>query len=247
MGWNAWPLPKPLIATLPSARMADDNSDMHPKLLSSAVATNRPAVPVVGIIGGIGSGKSSVARWVAEHHSGRVIDADQLGHLVLKDPAIIASLSAAFGSSILTPQGEIDRKSLASLVFGEEASQEDARRQLEQIVHPAIRRAMEQRLAEIDPQTDQLVLLDAAVLLEAGWSDICDAILFIDTPLETRRKRVARQRGWSPEELERRERSQWSLERKQAAATAVLPNTGDIVTTGTAVWNTLRRLFTKLS
>jgi len=196
----------------------------------------------VGIIGGIGSGKSTVARWIAEQHPVRVIDADQVGHHVLKEPAIIATLQREFGPTILNAQGQIDRQALAQRVFGHGEAQRVAREKLEQIVHPAIRAAIEQQLAQVDPATHQAVLLDAAVLLEAGWSDICDLILYIDTPAEVRQARVARQRGWSAEELAAREASQWPLDRKQQAADAVLLNTGNLAEVGTQAWQVLQRM-----
>lgn len=234
-------------ASLSSPGIVDDNAAMTTDPLPTASANSRHAVPVVGIIGGIGSGKSTISRWISEHHPVLVIDADMVGHRVLLEPQIIAALQATFGPRILNDHGQVDRNTLAQLVFGHGDAQRESRRKLEQIAHPAIRAAIEQQLAQIDPATYQAVLLDAAVLLEAGWADVCDAILYIDTPTEIRQARVATQRGWSVAELASREASQWPLDRKKQAAQAVIPNDGDVAMTGTNAWGVLRKLFTNLT
>lgn len=220
---------------------------MHRNFPATRRSVTHCPVPVVGIIGGIGSGKSTISRWVAEHHHALVVDADQLGHEVLRLTAVQAALVQAFGSQILDAHGQIDRQRLAAVVFGASEQQLTARHQLERIVHPAIRARMEEQLSTVNPEIHQVVLLDAAVLLEAGWADACDAILFIDTPAELRQQRILAQRHWSAEDLSAREASQWSLERKQAAADMVIGNRGDIADTGLAVWSAIRTLFTGLT
>ncbi len=189
-------------------------------------------VPVVGIVGGIGSGKSSVARWVAEREPWLQIDADKVGHAVLEQPEVRRQLVAAFGPEILGETGSIDRRRLAMQVFGSDADRATARARLEAIVHPAIRQEIERKISGIDRQQFPGVLLDAAVLLEANWADVCNAIVFIDTPLADRQQRV-QARGWSAEELANREASQWPLDRKRACATISIPNTGAVSTAGT--------------
>lgn len=195
--------------------------------------------PVIGIIGGIGSGKSAVARWVAERHPVAVIDADHIGHEVLQQPAIKDRLREAFGVEIFDADGGVIRSALGRKVFGPTAEHQAARRQLESIVHPAIRQVIEQQLQSIDPNRYTAVLLDAAILLETGWADVCQDIIFIDTPLDQRQQRVA-SRGWSAEELAKREASQWPLDRKRSAASFVLSNSGSLDDAGQALWEFLR-------
>ncbi|MDZ4685974.1 MAG: dephospho-CoA kinase [Planctomycetaceae bacterium] len=199
------------------------------------------AVPVVGLIGGIGSGKSAVAKWVADRHPVLVIDADRLGHQALDLKSLRDQLRAAFGDDIFDNAGRIVRSALGRTVFGESEAQQSARRKLESIVHPEIRRAIEQQLRTLDASTHQYVLLDAAVMLETGWSNVCEEIVFIDTPEEQRRERVLA-RGWSADELARREASQWPLEQKRQAATQVIRNDGSLDDAGTALWEFLRNL-----
>lgn len=208
---------------------------------AGSVAPRLCPVPVVGVIGGVGSGKSAVAQWVAERHPVERVDADQLGHLVLQNPAIRAALAQAFGNGILTATGDIDRRRLAELVFGVSTGQQAARSRLEAIVHPAIRAEMERKLADIEPGRTDAVLLDAALLLEANWDNVCDAIVFIDTTPEQRAERVREQRQWSAQELADRESSQWPLSEKRARASLTIDNSGPLEDAGNRLWRYLEQ------
>lgn len=192
--------------------------------------------PIVGIVGGIGSGKSTVARWVAEHHPAAVIDADRIGHALLKDPRVQYELLTAFGPEIVDATGGVSRSALAARVFGTTPEQQAARAQLDGILHPAIRAEMLRQAAAVDPAKAQVILFDAAILLESGWRDVCRGVVFVDTPLARRQAWVAEHRGWTAEELSRREASQWPLDRKRAAADDVIANDSDVATAGTRLW-----------
>ncbi len=214
-----------------------------PPMASFSTSSKRIGpIPVVGVTGGIGSGKSSVARWVAERYPVLLVDADRLGHAALVIPEIKEQLRATFGAEIFDSSGQIDRRRLALLVFGELAEPSAARRRLEEIVHPEIRREMERQLTLIDPAVHSAVLLDAALLQEAGWDAVCDAVVFIDSPAEQRLARVREQRVWTQEELTARERSQWPLERKQSSATHTISNGGLVETAGRELWEILSAL-----
>lgn len=175
--------------------------------------------PVIALVGGIGAGKSAVAAALARR-GGRVIDADRLGHAALRDPAVRRAVLNRWPS--VAPTGEIDRHALGRIVFAESA----ARQELEGIVYPWIRQRVSAEIdaAKCDPSV-RFVVLDAAVILEAGWDAVWDKLLFVDAPREARLARVA-SRGWTPEELDRREASQWPLEKKRARADAVIDNSG---------------------
>ena len=120
---------------------------------------------IVGVVGGIGSGKSAVCRWVSNHDpSIRVIDADRDGHRALELPAVKQALQTAFGRDILGADGKLIRSAIASRVFGDSPESQDARRKLEAIVHPAIAKLRDDQLAELSSnRTIRAVLVDAGV------------------------------------------------------------------------------------
>jgi len=184
---------------------------------------------VIGLVGGVGSGKSHLARLLRDNHPIEIVEGDPAGHQVLTEPHIKDRLRKSFGSAVFTPAGEVDRRQLGRLVFGSAPEQLAARKQLEQIVHPQIAEILARQvaLACSHPQVEA-VLLDAALLLEAGWRDLCDVVVFIDTPLEQRVERVKNSRGWSRDELQRREASQFSVERKRKEAQYVVDNSGEV-------------------
>ena len=182
-------------------------------------------VPVIGLTGGIGSGKSAVARWLAERRNIRVIDGDAIGHEVLRHSDIKKRLHAEFGSGIFSADGDIDRRPLAALVFGASPEQRNVRRRLEEIVHPDIRRVISETISrETASHNIDVIILDAAVLLEAGWNDVCTAVVFVDSPLEARQKRVQQSRGWSGDDLQQRETSQMGLDEKKSHADLIISN-----------------------
>lgn len=184
------------------------------------------SVPLVGVMGGIGSGKSSVADAAAKLLRGVRLDADATGHRALKHPGIKRRLISAFGTGVLDAEGEIIRSHLAAAVFGPEPEALERRLLLNSIVHPWIRC---QHLAELHRLAlaggASVVLLDAAVLLEAHWGELCDLLVFVDAPRELRLQRVA-SRGWDAAELDRREASQFSLMEKRQRADLVIANHG---------------------
>jgi dephospho-CoA kinase len=179
--------------------------------------------PVVGIVGGIGSGKSLVAAELAAL-GGYSIDADQLGHEALRQTEIKSQVIERWGRGVVDERGEIKRRALGKIVFAEPAQ----RQALESLVFPWIERRIKEEVerAQSDPRCS-FVILDAAIMLETGWNRVCDKILFVDAPRATRLERLARQRGWSEEELSRREISQMPLEQKKKRADAAIANTGD--------------------
>jgi dephospho-CoA kinase len=157
-------------------------------------------VILIGIIGRIGAGKSTVARLLAEHGA-RVIDADRIAHEVLQDADVRRLLVERFGPGVimggLSPDAaDIDRKALAGIVFGPTAAHRRALAALEAIVHPRVHESMEALLVGIAGEerkggTEQVVVLDVPLLVRGGWLDRCDRIVVLECPDDVRRARIA--------------------------------------------------------
>ena len=179
----------------------------------------------MGILGGIGSGKSSVVRRIRSPRL-FIIDADKIGHNLLSDTQIQDSLRNQFGNGIFSEPTVVDRTRPAARVFGETTAHKTALIQLNQILHPPIRKQIRTQIQS--SHGAEAVVLDAALLLESGWQDECDWLIFVDTPTEKRQERVAVNRQWSAEELKKREDAQWSIARKKQLADFIVDNSGSI-------------------
>jgi dephospho-CoA kinase len=187
-------------------------------------------IPVVGLIGGIGSGKSVAASTLAGLGA-FVLDADAIGHVLLEQSPSRDRVLERFGEGILEPFGEfgvrrrIDRKALGGLVF----TSPGALRDLEAILHPAMRKTFEKAIARESRRARvPLVVLDAAILYEAGWDTLCDSVIFVDASPEARLARLEESRGWSAEGLTAREKVQGPLEEKRRQADHLIPNNGSL-------------------
>lgn len=180
---------------------------------------------VIGVTGGIASGKSLVAQQLGRLGAA-ILEADQIGHAVLRDPAVRAALRARWGAGILDAAGQIRRDVVAERVF---APPPDGPRELaflEQWTHPRIAARLHDRLRSLAQQGNvPAVVLDAALLYKAGWDTHCDIIIFVDADSDLRAAR-ARQRGWSDEQLRAREAAQPALAWQRAHAHVVLDNSG---------------------
>ncbi len=183
----------------------------------------RPAtkIPVIGLVGGIGSGKSLVAS-VLSSAGCTVADSDALVRKAYETADVRAQLQTWWGPGILNEAGQIDRAAVAAVVFRDPLE----RRRLEALIHPMVEAARRSLFRAAPPGTRALVI-DAPLLLEAGLGEECSQIWFVDAPETVRRTRVMADRGWSADELDRREAAQWSLDRKRAASHHVIRNDGD--------------------
>ncbi len=202
---------------------------------ASPITTETPArptrwkhgtTPVIGLIGGIGGGKSAASALLAERGA-VVIDADAVGHEVLDRSEIQKTLVERFGSGILAtePGAKVDRRALGKIVFADPS----ARRDLEGVVHPVMVQEFKRTIAASQDRPEiRFVVLDAAILLESGWDVLCDLVVYVDAPRSVRLARVQQRRGWSLADFEARESAQWSCELKERRADYVLPNMGDL-------------------
>ncbi len=183
---------------------------------------------IIGIIGGVGAGKSVVTRGIATQAHATVINADEVAHGVLRLRQIREQVETLLGPSVLDGTGELDRPSIAKAVFGDSEAQIANRKALEAIVHPEVRRQIKEQIAQLQANDPACwILLDIPLLLESGWDAACDRVLYVDTPDELRMS-IALKRGWAREDWERREASQLSLSEKRGSATDILVNDGSL-------------------
>ncbi len=180
------------------------------------------AMPVIGLVGGIGSGKSTVAR--AFEDLGCVVsDSDKSGAKALQSPGVVKELVSWWGEEILDESGAVDRKKVAQIVFRDP----EARKKLEGLVHPLIHKARHELIEKARKDGDiRAVIVDAPLLYEAGVDSECDAVVFLQTPKRMRVQRVSEGRGWDESELDRREKAQMGLEQKRDRADYVVANGG---------------------
>jgi len=184
--------------------------------------TDRATRPVIGLTGGIGAGKSEVARIFAELGC-IVVNSDDLARQALHQPEIRDQLRARWGDAIFDGRDNVDRSALAKVVFADPRE----RAALESIIHPWIEERRRATFAAAGPDIPALVI-DAPLLLEAGIDRECTHIIFVDCPRHIRLERVRRSRGWSAAELERREAAQFPLDRKRNRADTIIVNDGDL-------------------
>jgi dephospho-CoA kinase len=179
---------------------------------------------VIGLTGGIASGKSLVSQRLAELGA-VVIDADKLGHETYRQGTeTYRAVIDAFGRDVVGPDGEIDRRALGPKVFGDEA----ARRRLEGIVWPSIRRLAQERLDALRAQGTSVVVLEAAVLIEASWTDIVDEVWLVVASPETVRARLAERNGLTAEQSRARIGAQLTNEERRPHAQVIIENDGSL-------------------
>ena len=179
---------------------------------------------VVGLLGGVASGKSLVAAQLAQLGAG-VLDADRAGHEVLRLPQVEAVVRARWGDQVFGPDGRIDRSRLARIVFAANPEGSRQRKYLEQLTHPEIGRLLARQAAEFQAAGKPVAVLDAPLLMEAGWDKLCDKLIFVEAPAQARLDRAQR-RGWKEQDFQARQRAQHSLELKRQRADLIVDNSG---------------------
>jgi len=173
----------------------------------------------IGILGGIGSGKSTVARML-NARGAIVIDADRIGHAILNREDVRQRLADLLGQEIFAPDGSVDRKRVAQKVFGDP----NLLAAFNAIVHPPLLDEFKRQIDNAIARHAPAVVLDAALLLEWGLEHLCDHLLYVDASPRQREIRARSQRGWDAEELRRREANQMSAEKKKQLADTIIAN-----------------------
>ena len=178
---------------------------------------------IIGLTGGIGSGKSTVAWFLAELGV-VVIDADKVGHDLLRNPEIRQELVDAFGKHILDSSGEVDRSKLGRAVF----DNPEALEQLNQIIHPRMRTVIQGLLDDYRQQGVAVVVLEAALLVEAGSTSMADEVWVTVASEPVVLRRIEERSGLSEAEILARIRSQASAEERAKYADVIINNDGNL-------------------
>ncbi len=179
--------------------------------------------PIIGIAGGIGSGKTFVAQLFGELGC-LVISSDEQVRDAYRDPRVPATLREWWGDEVLTAAGEVNKRVVAAKVFGQPAERE----RLEKLLHPMVNAARDRLMAMAAGNPEVVAFVwDTPLLFETGLNARCDAVVFVDAPYPLRLARVAAARGWDERELARREKSQIPLDTKRKLSQYGIDNTAD--------------------
>jgi dephospho-CoA kinase len=199
--------------------------------------------PIIGLCGGIGSGKSAVAREFVRL-GGLLIDSDRLNHEVLRRPEVTETLRQWWGDEILGDDGSPDRGRVAKLIF-DDAEQ---KRRLESLVHPLIAGLREDMITRGtgDPKI-RAIILDSPLLLESNLDRLCHAVVFVEVSEAQRLERLRKLRGWDIQELRRRERWQLPLAEKRARSHYTIRNEGTIEQLGSQTQRVFERILAEHS
>lgn len=186
---------------------------------------------IVGLIGGIGSGKTHVAK-IFKGLGAKLIEADKIAYTVINHPQIKRTLLKWYGYYIIKKTGQVDRKKLAEVSF----NNFESIRRLNKLTHPYIKKEISNQLRQLNNnhklKETGVVVIDAPLLLETGLDKFCDYIVFIKTSYKIRLKRVLISRKWDSTEIKKREQYQIPLLRKQSKADFIINNnkSSDITT-----------------
>ena len=178
--------------------------------------------PIIGILGGIGSGKSTAAAEFAKLGC-KVIDADKIAHELLDEPSVKEKVVGLFGRSILNPEGKIDREKLAEVVFADA----DKLSLINEIIHPLVLQRAGELIKQYDCQKQvKAIVLDMPLLVEVGWDKRCDKLIFVDCEQKLRLDR-AKKLGFDKNQVKIRENFQISLDNKANLADNTIENNSD--------------------
>ena len=199
--------------------------------------------PIIGLCGGIGSGKSRVAAEF-ERLGCLVVDSDRLNHEVLREPDVAATLKSWWGQDVLDAEGLPDRRRVAEIVFADG----EAKRRLESLVYPLIARRRTAMITAVeDNPAFKAIVVDSPLLLESHLDRECDTLVFVNTDESRRLERLHRERGWTAEEVKRREGWQIPLVEKRSRATFVVENDGPVAQLRPQVADILRAIVAQRS
>jgi len=195
---------------------------MPSEWLSCLVVGATGKKPIIGILGGIGSGKTTVAAEFAKLGC-KVIDADKIAHELLDGPAVKAKIVGLFGRAILDSAGKIDREKLAEVVFADA----DKLSSINELIHPIVLQRAVKLIKKYNSQNQvKAIILDMPLLVEVGWDKRCDKLIFVDCEEKLRLNRAKKLR-FDKNQVKIRENFQISLDNKANLADNTVENNSD--------------------
>jgi dephospho-CoA kinase len=178
--------------------------------------------PVIGILGGIGSGKSTIAAEFAKIGC-KVIDADRIAHELLEEPPVRKKIVGLFGQAVLDSSGKIDREKLAEAAFADHKMLAS----LNKIIHPLVLQRAQELIEQCKSQNQvKAIVLDMPLLVEVGWHKRCDKLIFVNCEKKLRLER-AKKMGFDKNQVKIRENFQISLDNKVSLADNIIENNSD--------------------
>ena len=194
--------------------------------------------PVIGILGGVGAGKSTVAAELVAMGCA-LVDGDAIGHELLAEPDVQRQLRQRWGDAVFDAAGCVDRKALGEIVFSDRAELAA----LNAIMHPLIGRRIEQQIARADAdESVAAAVMDAAVMLEAGWDKLCTHLVFVDAPQSERLRRKQAAEGLEEASWKRREEFQIPLDKKVQICDYIVDSSSSV----SCLQDQVRELFRKI-
>lgn len=182
---------------------------------------------LIGVTGGVGAGKSQILSYIKKHYKCRIYLADEVAHLVKeKGEWCYYKLVELLGEEVLEPKtGQIDKKKMAAMIFEDEELLE----KVNSIVHPGVRVYLEERIREAREEKDvELMFIEAALLIEAGYKEVVDEMWYIYADADVRRERLKKNRGYSDEKITQIMEAQLSEEEFRTSCDFVIDNSGTL-------------------
>ncbi len=198
---------------------------------------NKKTLQIIGVTGGIGAGKSEVLAYIEKHYNCRIYLADQVAHMVKEvGGEAYQPLVDLLGEDVLEIDGTIHKSKMADKIFANHALLE----QVNQIVHPAVKRFIQSVIEDAQAKQDiELLFVEAALLIEAGYESMVDELWYIYAQVETRTKRLMSNRGYSMEKVQSIMEKQLTDEKFREHCDFVIDNSGELAATYAQIDNKL--------
>ncbi|MCK4752443.1 MAG: dephospho-CoA kinase [Planctomycetes bacterium] len=179
--------------------------------------------PIIGILGGIASGKSTVAAEFAKLGC-KIIDADEIAHELLDEPNVRSKIISYFGNRILGPEGKIDRNKLGDMAFSDAVKLSE----LNNIIHPVVLEQTEELIERYTNENEvRGIVLDMPLLVEVGWVKRCDRVIFVECSEQVRGDRAKKMGIYDEKQFKIRENFQISLDNKTQLSDNTVDNNSD--------------------